>query len=206
MEVHAKQARDGKLIGYATEIPKCAERRLGELMEVDRKAGKLSKGARMAGRSAGRPRTHRDNKPTLDARGVDKHLADRTGKAAALPEKQFEAEVDRAVRTAVGRRGRHRHHPRARMPQRVHTMRGSKVGTGTSSGQGSTLSTAAWWHSSHVIAMDRTPRLRMFPNVIGGPAADRGRGCGCLGAIHPGYGAPPAYSKPMSRGSDATAT
>jgi hypothetical protein len=97
MEVHAKQARDGKLIGYATEIPKCAERRLGELMEVDRKAGKLSKGARMAGRSAGRPRTHRDNKPTLDARGVDKHLADRTGKAAALPEKQFESGLRWAV-------------------------------------------------------------------------------------------------------------
>src|ERR1700736_552840 len=32
MEVHTKQARDGKLSGYATEIPKRAERRLGELM------------------------------------------------------------------------------------------------------------------------------------------------------------------------------
>jgi hypothetical protein len=36
-------------------------------MEADRKAGKLAKGVRMAGRSAGRPRTHRDNKPTLKA-------------------------------------------------------------------------------------------------------------------------------------------
>jgi hypothetical protein len=39
-------------------------------------------------------------------------------------------------------------------------MRGPKVGTGTSSGQG-------------------------------------GRGCGRLGAIHPGYGAAPACGKPM---------
>jgi hypothetical protein len=53
MEVYAKQARDGKLIGYATEIRKRAERRLGELMEADRKAGKLSKGNAVKGAKPG---------------------------------------------------------------------------------------------------------------------------------------------------------
>jgi hypothetical protein len=32
MEVYAKQAKDSRLIAYATEIRKRAERRLGELM------------------------------------------------------------------------------------------------------------------------------------------------------------------------------
>ena len=51
------------------------------------------------------------------------------------------------------------------MPQRVHTIRGPKRGTGTSSGHGSTLSTAAWWQSMHDTASERTPRLRMLPTV-----------------------------------------
>jgi hypothetical protein len=42
MEVYAKQAKDGRLIAYATEIRKRAERRLGELMVADRNAGKLA--------------------------------------------------------------------------------------------------------------------------------------------------------------------
>jgi hypothetical protein len=36
-------------------------------------------------------------------------------------------------------------------------MRGPKEGTGTSSGQRSTASTAAWWHSQQVTASERTP-------------------------------------------------
>jgi hypothetical protein len=37
----------------------------------------------------------------LKDQGIDKNLADRARRAAALPEKKFEAEVERAVRTAV---------------------------------------------------------------------------------------------------------
>ena len=44
LAVYAKQAKDGELIAHATAIRKRAERRLGELMEDDRKAGKLAKG------------------------------------------------------------------------------------------------------------------------------------------------------------------
>ena len=46
LSVYARQARDGELIAHATAIRKRAERRLGELMEDDRKAGKLAKGTR----------------------------------------------------------------------------------------------------------------------------------------------------------------
>ena len=72
-------------------------------MEVARKAGKLAKGARgnPKGRGAKIVRVARGPTQTLDEQGIDKHLADRARKAAALGEKKFEAEVERAVRTAV---------------------------------------------------------------------------------------------------------
>jgi hypothetical protein len=43
MAHYAKQAKDGDLIGFATEIRKRAERRFGEIIEENRKAGKLAK-------------------------------------------------------------------------------------------------------------------------------------------------------------------
>ena len=39
--------------------------------------------------------------PTLADQGVDKHLADRARKAAAMPEAKFEEQVARAVKVAV---------------------------------------------------------------------------------------------------------
>ena len=45
-DAHAKQAKDPELIALATEIRKRAERRLGELMAAERKAGLLAKGTR----------------------------------------------------------------------------------------------------------------------------------------------------------------
>ena len=50
LAAYARQAKDGELIAHATAIRKRAERRLGELMEDDRKAGKLAKGAEAAER------------------------------------------------------------------------------------------------------------------------------------------------------------
>jgi hypothetical protein len=52
-------------------------------------------------------------------------------------------------------------------------MRGPKLGTVASSAQPSTSRRAAWWHSMHDTASDRTPRLRMLASVIGGPGCDR---------------------------------
>jgi hypothetical protein len=113
MEVYAKQAKDGRLIAYATEIRKRAERRLGELMGAARKAGKLAKGTRGQLKSAGpgrgkKGKTGRVTKTppvsqekSLSKQGIDKNLAKRARKTAAMSEAKFEAEVARAVKTAV---------------------------------------------------------------------------------------------------------
>ena len=100
LSVYAKQARDGELIAHATAIRKRAERRLGELMEDDRKAGKLAKGGgdkKSDHRVAKKP----GDAPSLADQGIDKHLADRARKAAAMPEAKFEEQVARAVKVAV---------------------------------------------------------------------------------------------------------
>jgi hypothetical protein len=53
------------------------------------------------------------------------------------------------------------------IPQRVQTIRGpNKVGTGTSSGQGSELMIAEWWQTQHETLSKRTPFARMLPRVI----------------------------------------
>jgi N6-adenosine-specific RNA methylase IME4 len=94
MQVYAKQAKDGDLIGMATEIRKRAERRLGEIMEVDRRAGKLKRGGDRKSKVSEKPLK-------LEAQGIDKNLADRARKAAAMPEAKYEAEVAKSVKIAV---------------------------------------------------------------------------------------------------------
>jgi N6-adenosine-specific RNA methylase IME4 len=96
MEVYARQAKDGELIAWSTEIKKRAERRLGEVMEDERKAGLLAKAAGSKGK-----RGFLKNPRTLAKRGIDKNLADRARKAAAMSEGKFEAEVDKAARVAA---------------------------------------------------------------------------------------------------------
>lgn len=93
MQLYAKQAKDGDLIAHATEIRKRAERRLGELMAEVPKAKPPNPKRRVAKRP--------DDPPTLADQGVDKHLADRARKAAAMPEDKFEAQVAQAVKVAV---------------------------------------------------------------------------------------------------------
>jgi len=102
MEVYARQAKDSELIAMATEIRKRAERRLGELMAEERKAGKLAKGGGPGRGKKGKNRVaKRPGFPALAEQGIDKHLADRARKAAALPEREFEKAVNKAVRVAV---------------------------------------------------------------------------------------------------------
>jgi hypothetical protein len=89
------------LIGYATEIRKRAERRLGEVMKANADAGKMAKGTRgkIVGPGRGKKRQVA-RKPavlkdevTLKQQGIDKHLADRVRKSAAMTEDKFEASV-----------------------------------------------------------------------------------------------------------------
>jgi N6-adenosine-specific RNA methylase IME4 len=96
MQVYAKQAKDGVLISRATEIRKRAERRIGELMEEERKAGTLKRGGtRKGSKVASGPLI------ALAKRGIDKHLADRSRKLAAMPKDKFEATVAKASKIAV---------------------------------------------------------------------------------------------------------
>jgi phage N-6-adenine-methyltransferase len=97
MEIYARQAKDTELSRYAAEIRLRAERRLGEMIDEKRAAGLLNTGAKGVGPIAGPLATR---KPTLAEAGIDKHLADRARKAAAMPEAQWERKVSRQIGAA----------------------------------------------------------------------------------------------------------
>lgn len=87
LRVYARQAKNKQLEIDASAIRFRAERRIGELMETQRKTIGLNDG--------GRPKKTRSNsdpvsKPTLAEAGIDKHLADRARKLAAIPEEKFD--------------------------------------------------------------------------------------------------------------------
>ena len=88
MKAYARQANDRQMEVDASEIRIRAERRLGEMIREQGEAGQLAK--------AGRPKIGSEpdpisKTPTLAAVGIDKHLADRARKMAAIPEDDFEA-------------------------------------------------------------------------------------------------------------------
>jgi len=97
MGVYAFQCKDRELVVFATEMRKRAERRLGELMENLRKAGQLAEGTRGSKVKGARV----SKKPTLASQGIEKSLADRARKAAAMPEEKFEQSVARDAAIAV---------------------------------------------------------------------------------------------------------
>lgn len=77
-----------------------AERRLGELMAAQRDAGLLK-----VGNPNGFEENPFEDKPiTLAEAGIDKNLADRARKYAAIPEKEFEERID-DYRTRVAEEG-----------------------------------------------------------------------------------------------------
>ena len=99
MEVYAFQAKDVELVTPATTTRKVAERRIGELIEAQRKAGTLAKPA-----GGHRPKGRRGFKnpvATLADQGVDKNLAKRARAAAAMSEVKFEAEVRKTIKIAI---------------------------------------------------------------------------------------------------------
>jgi len=88
LKAYARQAKNRQLEIDAAEIRMRAERRIGELMEYQRETVGLAKG--------GKPYQSTGSQsdpvaPTLSEAGIDKHLADRARKMAAVPEEKFEA-------------------------------------------------------------------------------------------------------------------
>jgi hypothetical protein len=83
MRAYARQAKNKDLEIKAAEIRIRAERRIGELMAAQRETEGLNKGA--ATRVAEKPASP----PTLAEAGIDKNLADRARKLAAIPEEEF---------------------------------------------------------------------------------------------------------------------
>jgi len=88
MRIYARQAKNKQLEIDASEIRFRAERRIGELMETQRQTVGLA--------PAGRPKENGSgsdpiSKPiTLAEAGIDKHLADRARKYAAISPDEFE--------------------------------------------------------------------------------------------------------------------
>ncbi|WP_144378486.1 hypothetical protein [Mesorhizobium amorphae] len=86
MRAYAKQAKNKQLEVDAAEIRIRAERRLGELIAAQRETVGLSEGGRPAKTGS---RAVPVSLPTLAEAGIDKHLADRARKLAAIPETEF---------------------------------------------------------------------------------------------------------------------
>jgi hypothetical protein len=88
---YAKKATDRELEADAEAIRLEAERRLGQMMQAQKETDGLNKG--------GRPKTGFSKhpvsspKPTFAEAGIDKNLADRARKLAAMTEKKFEEAV-----------------------------------------------------------------------------------------------------------------
>lgn len=90
MRAYAKQAKNRQLETDAAEIRIRAERRIGELMAAQRDSVGMA--------PAGRPKIGLEENPiskpiTLAEAGIDKNLADRARKLAAIPETEFDGIV-----------------------------------------------------------------------------------------------------------------
>ena len=86
MRAYARQARNHDLEVDAAEIRFRAERRLGELIQAQKKGPGLNSGSLRRG-SREEPR---DARPTLADAGIDKKLSSRAQKLAAVPDAEFE--------------------------------------------------------------------------------------------------------------------
>jgi phage N-6-adenine-methyltransferase len=93
MRAYARQAKNKTLEIDAAEIRIRAERRIGAIMAAQREAGGLADGGdAMRARVAGKPEVA--TRLTLAEVGIDKNLADRARKLAAVPQEAFDAKLD----------------------------------------------------------------------------------------------------------------
>jgi N6-adenosine-specific RNA methylase IME4 len=101
MAAYARQAKNKDLEADAVEIRMRATRRLGEMMEGQKKTVGLNKGQLRRGSNS----DPRDERPTLASQGIDKHLADDARKFCAMTEEGFERAVEESrERVAHGER------------------------------------------------------------------------------------------------------
>jgi hypothetical protein len=95
--LYARQAKDRELEILATELRLRAERRLGQLIDAQKKSVGLATGTRsqLHGRnsSGGTLKEPPESKPTLAEAGIDKKLSIHAQKLAAIPEEDFEREL-----------------------------------------------------------------------------------------------------------------
>lgn len=95
-EAYARQAKNRRMLADAIDIKDRATRRIGELIEEQRRAVGLANGKRT---DLGPNRTQVD-KVTLSEAGIDKHLADRARKYLRLQPERFN-ELLRERRAAI---------------------------------------------------------------------------------------------------------
>lgn len=93
LKAYAKQAKNRELEIAAAEIRMRAERRIGELMQAQKKGGGLAKAGRPIKKIGSARVPISESQPTLAEAGIDKHLADRARKLAAIPSPQFEKAI-----------------------------------------------------------------------------------------------------------------
>lgn len=103
MQAYARQAKHVELSVQATDIALRAELRLGEMMAEQRAAGLLATGTRgqLAGGSVTDPPATPAESLTLAEAGIDKHLAARARKAAAMPAEKYQAKIERQLALAA---------------------------------------------------------------------------------------------------------
>ncbi len=98
MRAYAHQAKNKQLEIDAAEIRIRAERRIGELMKAQKDAGQMATGTQgqLNGKDAsGGFVVNPPEKPiTLAEAGIDKNLANRARKLAAVPEEEFQQEME----------------------------------------------------------------------------------------------------------------
>lgn len=94
LKVYARQAKNIQLERDAIAVRLRAERRIGELMNAQRQTVGLNQGANGSKVTGSARVPVKDERPTLADAGIDKHLAHRARRAAALPPDEFERTVE----------------------------------------------------------------------------------------------------------------
>jgi hypothetical protein len=100
LKAYAKIAKNKQAEADMAVVRKRAERRLGELMAAQKEAIGVNKGGRPKLGPAEDPVLEEEKPGTLEDAGIDKKLADRARKAAAVPPEQFE-EIVEETRQAI---------------------------------------------------------------------------------------------------------